>query len=258
MPRAFDAAVFDLDGVVTFTARVHSAAWKQLFDEFLRRRAQLRHEPFDAFTDADYRAYVDGRPRADGIRTFLAARGIRLPEGSPDDPSGTETIAGLARRKDELFRARLEEEGVEIDADALVFIRRLRSNGIRTGVASSSKNTSLILESTGITDLFDACVDGWTLEKRGLRGKPAPDLFLTCLEFLDVRDPRRALLVEDAAVGVEAGRAAGFGLVLGVDRSGNAATLREHGADLVISGFREISFDQIDAQFRKRQRERFA
>jgi len=258
MLRAFDAAVFDLDGVVTFTARVHAAAWKQLFDEFLRRRAQLRHEPFDSFTEEDYRAYVDGRPRADGIRTFLAARGIRLPDGSPDDASGAETVAGLARRKDELFRALLEEGGVEVDADALVFIRSLRANGIRTGVASSSKNASLILESTCITDLFDACVDGWTLEKRGLRGKPAPDLFLACLESLEVRDPTRALLVEDAVVGVQAGRAAGFGLVLGIDRSGNAAALREHGADVVVSTFREISIDQIDAEFRKRQRERSA
>jgi len=255
----FDAAVFDLDGVVTITASVHSAAWKELFDGFLRAREQRTGEPFQPFTEADYRTYVDGRPRRDGIRSFLAARGISLSEGSPTDAPGVATIAGLARRKNDLFQERLQRGGVEVDPDAIAFIRNLRAYGVRVGAASSSKNAQIVLESADISELFDTRVDGVTSEQLRLRGKPAPDLFLTCLHQLGVQDPLRALVAEDATVGVEAGRAGGFGLVLGVDRGGRASDLRAHGADWVIGSFREISFERVDGWFRQRaQQERCA
>jgi len=253
MRQAPQAAIFDLDGVVTFTARLHAEAWKQLFDEFLRSRAEAAGEPFQPFTDADYLAYVDGRPRLDGVRTFLASRGITLPEGTPSDPPNAETVAGLGRRKDRIFRDLLEERGVDVDDDAVRLIRELRDHGVRVGVASSSKNTALILAKAGLAELFEARVDGVVSEELGLRGKPAPDIFLACLERLGVRDPGRAVVVEDAVSGVEAGRAGGFGLVLGVDRGDQATALREHGADWVVCSLRELSVDRIEAWFAHRR-----
>ena len=252
MRPAPDAAIFDLDGVVTFTARLHSEAWKQLFDEFLRSRAEATGEPFRPFTDADYNAYVDGRPRLDGIRTFLASRGITLPEGTSSDPPDAETVAGLGHRKNRIFRALLVERGVDVDGGAVRLIRELRERGVRVGVASSSKNTPLILETAGLESLFEARVDGITSEELGLRGKPAPDIFLACLERLGARDPGRAVVVEDAVSGVEAGRAGGFGLVLGVDRADQAIALREHGADWVVRDLRKLSADRIEAWFAHR------
>ena len=247
-----EAAIFDLDGVVTFTARIHAEAWKRLFDEFLRSRAEAAGEPFRPFTDTDYRAHVDGRPRSDGVRTFLASRGITLPEGAPSDPPDAETVVGLGRRKDLIFRDLLAERGVEVDTDAVRLIRELRERGVRVGVASSSKNTALILEKAGLADLFDARVDGIVSEELGLRGKPAPDIFLVCLQRLGVCDAQRAVVVEDAIAGVEAGRAGGFGLVLGVDRGGHGIALREHGADWVVRDLRELSADRIEAWFAHR------
>ncbi len=227
MRPAPDAAIFDLDGVVTFTARLHSEAWKQLFDEFLRSRAEATGEPFRPFTDADYNAYVDGRPRLDGIRTFLASRGITLPEGTSSDPPDAETVAGLGHPKNRIFRALLVERGVDVDGGAVRLIRELRERGVRVGVASSSKNTPLILETAGLESLFEARVDGITSEELGLRGKPAPDIFLACLERLGARDPGRAVVVEDAVSGVEAGRAGGFGLDGRRDRA-DQAIARQH------------------------------
>jgi len=258
MTPAFDAAVFDLDGVVTFTARIHAAAWKQVFDEFLGARARATGSAFQPFTDDEYRAYVDGRPRRDGIRTFLAARKIGLPEGTMELAPNVWTIEGIARRKDEAFRRRLRQNGVPVDRDAVEFIRSLRAHDIAIGAASSSRNARLVLHVGGIADLFDACTDGITIDRLGLPGKPAPDLFLACLEQLGIRDPGRAFVAEDAQAGVEAGRRARFGLVLGVDRGGNAKALYEHGADLVIESFRGLSFERIDAWFRKRHREHCA
>lgn len=249
MRPAPDAAVFDLDGVVTFTVRLHREAWTQLFDEFLRSRAEATGEPFRPFTAADYRAFVDGRPRLDGIRTFLASRGIALPEGMPGDPPDAHTVAGLGHRKNRIFRDLLEERGVEVDDDAVRFIRELRDRGVRVGVASSSKNTALILERAGLADLFEARVDGLVSEELRLPGKPAPDIFLVCLERLGARDPARAIVAEDALSGVEAGRAGGFGLVLGVDRGGQAIALRERGADWVVRSFRELSPDDVERYF---------
>ena len=248
----FDAAIFDLDGVITFTARVHEAAWKELFDTYLRSREERYGEPFRPFTDDDYRAHVDGRPRYEGVRTFLASRGIALPHGDPSDPPDAETISGLGNRKDERFRELLRERGVEVDSDAVRFIGELRAQQTRVGVASSSRNTELVLDRAGLTNLFDASVDGVLSARLGLRGKPAPDSFLECLRRLGVSDPRRAMVVEDAEVGVEAGRAGGFGLVLGVDRGGHAAALSEHGADWIVRDFHDVTLDQVREHFASR------
>lgn len=247
-----DAVVFDLDGVITFTARLHFAAWKALFDDWLRARSEAGGEPFRPFTEADYSRYVDGRPRLDGVRTFLASRGIGVPEGDPSDPPGRGTVHALGRRKNEIFRERLRREGVDVDPEAVRLARGLREAGVRVGVASSSKNTDSILEAVGLADLFVARVDGVLSERLGLRGKPAPDIFLACLERLGGTDPDRAVVVEDAVAGVEAGRAGGFGLVLGVDRDDHAIPLREHGADWVVRGFRGIDVDRLRAWFANR------
>jgi len=250
-----DAAVFDLDGVLTFTARVHAAAWKELFDAYLHMRAARDGAPFRPFdADGDYRAYVDGRLRADGVVTFLASRGITLPLGNPTDPPERETIWGLGNRKNALFRERIQRDAVDVDADAVAFVRELRAGGVRVGVASSSENTAVILDRAGIADLFEARVDGVLSERLGLAGKPWPDIFLKCLELLGVADASRALVAEDAIAGVEAGRAGGFGLVLGVDRGGNGDALREHGADWVIRTFRDISLSRVTRYFESRQR----
>ena len=251
--RAPEAAVFDLDGVITLTARVHAAAWKELFDGYLRERARRRGEPFRPFdAEGDYRAHVDGRPRYDGVRAFLASRGIALPEGAPDDPPEAETVAGLGNRKNAIFLAALRRMGAEVDGEAVRFVRALRERGVRVGVASSSRNCREILERAGLADLFQARVDGVESARLGLRGKPRPDIFLRCLELLGGRDPARAMVVEDAVSGVEAGRAGGFGLVLGIDRGGSGAALRGHGADHVVRGFGEVSPEWVEAWFARR------
>jgi trehalose 6-phosphate phosphatase len=200
------------------------------------------------------RAYVDGRPRFDGVATFLAARGITLPMGEPDDAPGRETISGLGNRKNVLFHDWIERMGVDVDRDAVAFVRDLRDGGVRVGVATSSRNAELVLDLAGISDLFEARVDGVVSARLGLAGKPRPDIFLTCLKLLGVSDASRALMAEDALVGVEAGRAGNFGLVLGVDRGGNGDALREHGADWVIRDFREISVGKVIAYFEGRRR----
>jgi len=244
-----DAMVFDLDGVITFTARVHAAAWKELFDSFLKRRAQRLGEPFVPFDAAsDYLQYVDGKPRYDGVASFLASRGIHIPFGSADDPPEAETITALGNRKDELFKKKVDEIGVDYDHEAIRFVHDLRERDIRVGIASSSKNAIPILKKCGILNLFEFIVDGNLSEERHLHGKPAPDIFLACLSKL-VRspDPARAGIAEDAIAGVEAGRNGGFGLVLGVDRTG--APLGRHGANWVITDFRNISADQVIAFF---------
>ncbi len=250
-----DAAVLDLDGVITFTARVHAAAWKQLFDDYLRSREQRFGEPFRAFdADSDYRAYVDGKPRYDGVQSFLESRHIALPWGTPSDNPNLETVCGLGNRKNELFNAKIREMGVDVDQEAVRFVRELRERGVRVGLASSSKNAIPILQSVGLDDLFEQIVDGLVSERLGLRGKPEPDIFLTCLQKLGRIPPSRAMVVEDAISGVEAGRLGGFGLVLGVDRHGEAESLRDHGADWVIQDFREISPEKVFEYFRSRAR----
>ena len=186
---------------------------------------------------------MDGKPRYDGVRSFLASRGIHLPEGTPSDSPDQETICGLGNRKNGLFVAKVQEMGVEVDDAAVRFIRELRARGVRVALASSSKNAVPILERVRLRDLFEAIVDGLVSERLQLRGKPQPDIFLKCLEQLGPFPPRRAMVAEDAIAGVEAGRRGGFGLVLGVDRQSESTALREHGADWTIRDFREISAD---------------
>jgi HAD superfamily hydrolase (TIGR01509 family) len=240
-----DAMVFDLDGVITFTARVHAAAWKQLFDSYLKRRAERSGEPFIPFdANSDYLEYVDGKPRYDGVTSFLASRGIHLPFSLPNDPSNAETITALGNYKDELFKKKVDEVGVDYDHDAVKFVEDLRANGIRVGIASSSKNAVPILKKCAIFELFEAVVDGNVSEKLRLRGKPAPDTFLACLsQLVPSPKPQRAGIAEDAIVGVEAGRNGGFGLVLGVNRT--ASPLEQHGANWVIQDFRNIDAGKV-------------
>lgn len=250
-----DAVVFDLDGVITFTARVHAEAWKEMFDDFLRDHAAADGERFRPFEQYDYHAYVDGKPRYDGVLSFLQSRNIQIPYGDPSDPPSALTVCGLGNRKNETFNRKVRENGVDVDQDAVGFVRQLRSRGIRTGIASSSKNAVPILERAGIKDLFDAVVDGVVSARLRLRGKPQPDIFLQCLAWLTTPSPQpqRAAIVEDAIVGVQAGRLGGFGLVLGVDRS-NTGELKRHGADRVIRTFGDITADQVLAFFTERAR----
>jgi beta-phosphoglucomutase family hydrolase len=225
------AAVFDLDGVITRTERVHAAAWKQAFDAFLLDRATQTGEAFVPFDPvADYLAHVDGKPRRDGVVDFLHSRGI----DTSDD-----AIDAIAREKNELFRALVDQMGVDVFPSSLVFVRALRRAGVPTAVASSSRNCARILEAAGIGALFGIRVDGNDLALLGLPGKPAPDLFLEAARRLQVR-PARAAVFEDAAAGVEAGRRAGYGLVVGLARSGNEAALRDAGADIVVDDLADL------------------
>jgi beta-phosphoglucomutase family hydrolase len=239
LPDKIVACLFDMDGVVTKTAAVHDAAWKQTFDDFLRSRASSPEDfvPFDP--GADYDEYVDGKPRLEGTRSFLASRSISLPEGSPSDPPGTETIWGLSNRKNDLVLKILERDGVEVYDGSFRYITAVRSAGMRTAIVSSSANTAQVLDAGGITGLFDARVDGRVASDRGLRGKPAPDTFLEAARQLGVA-PERAAVFEDALAGVAAGHAGGFGYVVGVDRAGQADALREHGADTVVSDLGDL------------------
>jgi beta-phosphoglucomutase family hydrolase len=240
LPQGIAACLFDLDGVLTDTARVHAEAWKTMFDEFLERRAPHEGEdlrPFDAVEDYD--SYVDGRPRYDGVRSFLQARGIELPQGSPDDPPDRETIDGLGNRKNELVLRLIHERGVQPYPGSVRYVRAVRDAGLRTAVVSSSANTRDVLRAAGIEDLFEARVDGVTIEREHLHGKPAPDSFLAGARALGVQ-PAQATVFEDALAGVQAGRAGAFGHVVGVDRAGQADALREHGADVVVSDLAEL------------------
>jgi alpha,alpha-trehalase len=235
-----DAVLFDLDGVLTATATIHAACWKRTFDEFLSRRAEGTGEtvrPFDK--DSDYKLYVDGKPRYDGVSSFLESRGIELPYGDPSDPADRETVCGLGNRKTDMVARVLEEEGVEAFEGSVALVRRLRDEGIKTAVVSSSNNCEAVLRAAGIAGLFDAVVDGGVAVRLGLPGKPAPDTFLEAARRLGV-EPDRAVVVEDALAGVQAGRDGGFGLVIGVNREGDAAALRDGGADLVVSDLGEI------------------
>ncbi len=240
LPNGVTACLFDMDGVVTQTAVVHAAAWQEMFDEFLRDRAKRTGTEFVPFDPhADYDAFVDGKPRLDGTRAFLASRGIDLPEGTPDDPPGTATVYGLSNRKNALVLAKLAAGGVQVYEGSIRYIRAVRDKGIATAIVSSSANTKQVLDSAGIADLFDVRIDGQIAAERGLRGKPAPDTFLAGAEGLHV-PPGRAVVFEDALAGVEAGRAGGFALVVGVDRVGQAQQLKVHGADLVVQDLADL------------------
>jgi beta-phosphoglucomutase family hydrolase len=235
----FDAVLFDLDGVLTDTAAVHARAWATMFDAFLRDWAERHGQPFTAFTSDDYKTYVDGKPRYDGVRSFLQSRAIDLPEGTTDDDPSLETVRGLGNRKNDLVNRLLDDEGVVRYEGSLALVTQLRDQGILLAVVSSSKNCAKVLAAAGISDLFDARVDGVVAAERGLPGKPAPDTFLAAAADLGVK-PERAVVVEDAISGVQAGRAGGFGLVIGVDREGHPEALRRNGADVVVSDLGEL------------------
>ena len=240
LPDGVKACLFDMDGVVTQTAVVHAAAWKEMFDEFLRARAEsakTEFVPFDAYHEYD--AYVDGKPREEGTRSFLESRGIELPEGKPDDPPGTPTIYGLSNRKNDLVLAKLARGGVQVYDGTVTYVRSVREKGISTAIVSSSANTKQILDSAGLADLFDVRVDGLIAKERGLRGKPAPDTFLAAATELHFKASQAAVF-EDALAGVEAGHAGRFALVVGVDRVGQADELSKHGADIVVRDLAEL------------------
>lgn len=235
-----DGVVFDMDGVVTDTASVHAGAWKRLFDEYLAERARRRGEPFVAFDDdADYRRYVDGKPRYDGVRDFLASRAIVLPEGGASDAPDEETVSGLGKRKDAYFLARIREHGVRAYPSSVELVRRLKEAGFGVAVISASRNLDEVLEAAGIGDLFPVEVGGRDAEALRLAGKPDPAVFLEAARRLGVA-PSRTVVIEDALAGVEAGRSGRFGLVIGVDRTGQAAELRARGADVVVNDLAEL------------------
>jgi beta-phosphoglucomutase family hydrolase len=236
----FDAVLFDLDGVLTDTAKIHAACWKEMFDDFLRQRAAENKEPFRPFDIAsDYKLYVDGKARFDGVQSFLESRSIHVPYGEPDSPPNNETICGLGNRKNEMVKEAIESEGVEAYEGSVAFVRHLRMQEIKTAVVSASSNCESVLTSAGIADVFDVRVDGEVAARLKLAGKPAPDTFLKAAEELGVA-PNRAVVVEDAISGVQAGRDGGFGLVIGVDRKGDPESLWANGADIVVNDLAEM------------------
>ncbi|MEV7128258.1 beta-phosphoglucomutase family hydrolase [Streptomyces sp. NPDC093260] len=237
LPPEILACLFDLDGVVTKTAAVHAAAWKETFDAFLREREGAGYRPFDSV--ADYDEYVDGRPRADGVRTFLASRGIELPEGSPDDPPDAPTVNGLGNRKNQLVLEKIRTEGVEAYDGTLRYIEAVRAAGLKTAIVSSSANTLDVLRSIDAGHLFDVRIDGVVARERGLPGKPHPDTFLAAAHDLGV-EAKQAAVFEDALAGMDAGRSGHFGYVVGVDRVGQTDALYAHGADVVVKDLAEL------------------
>jgi beta-phosphoglucomutase family hydrolase len=248
---SFDAVIFDLDGVITKTASVHSAAWKQMFDEFLKAYAERTGEPFHEFThEEDYLPYVDGKPRYDGVASFLESRTIDLPRGDPSDTPGMETISGLGNRKNLLFNEMIDQGRVEVFPTTLEFINELLERGIKVGVATSSRNGKKLLEAVGIADLMGTLVDGVVSAELQLKGKPEPDIFMIACDDLGALYDR-AVIVEDAVSGVKAGQNGRFGLVLGVARENNEITLKQNGADIVVSDLSEISFSDVELWFRE-------
>jgi beta-phosphoglucomutase family hydrolase len=240
LPDGIRGCLFDLDGVITKTAKVHDAAWKEMFDSFLRERAQQAGGQFVPFDPVkDYDEYVDGKPRADGTRSFLESRDITLPEGSPDDPPEAETINGLGNRKNVILLKRIKEDGVEAYEGSVRYLHAVRDAGLRRAVVSSSANCRDVLVAAGIEDLFEARIDGVTAQQEHLAGKPAPDMFLAGAKALGL-EPRAATVFEDALAGVASGRAGHFGFVVGVDRVGQAAALKAHGADIVVEDLAEL------------------
>ena len=236
----YDAVLLDLDGVITDTASIHAACWKQMFDEYLQKRATQRGEAFRPFDIAtDYLLYVDGKPRYDGVRDFLASRSIRLPEGRTDDPPQAETVDGLGNRKNDLVNEIIEEKGVEPYYGSVELIQQLRDRGFKIAVVTSSQNCTAVLRAAKLDHCFDAQIDGNVIHAQHLAGKPAPDSFLMAAKLLRV-EPARAVVIEDALSGVEAGSNGKFGLVIGVARKGNADELRRHGAHVVVNDLGEL------------------
>ena len=240
LPDGIRGCLFDLDGVLTQTAKVHAAAWKEMFDDYLRKRAKQTGEPFVPFDPVgDYDEYVDGKPRADGTRSFLESRGIELPEGQDDDPPSEQTVHGLGNRKNEIVLRKIREDGVEAYPGSVRYVQAVKAAGLPRAVVSSSANARDVLIAAGIADLFDARIDGVVAGREHLRGKPAPDTFLAGARALGLK-PTTATVFEDALAGVAAGRAGGFGFVVGVDRVGQAEALKQHGADVVVTDLAEL------------------
>ena len=236
----YDAVLFDLDGVITDTANLHAACWKKMFDEYLQERATRTGEAFRPFDLAtDYRQYVDGRPRFDGVRHFLASRGIQVPEGSPDDPPQLETVCGLGNRKNDMVNRVIEDVGVKPYEGSVRLIHQLRDCRFKIAVVTSSQNCTTVLKAAKLDGIFDAQVDGNTIRAQHLAGKPAPDTFLLGAKMLGV-EPRRTVVIEDAISGVEAGFNGKFGLVIGVARKRNTEELKQHGADVVVNDLGEL------------------
>jgi len=240
LPGGIRGCLFDLDGVLTKTAVVHAAAWKEMFDDYLRDRAARTGEPFVPFDPvSDYDEYVDGKPRAEGTRSFLAARDIDLPDGSDDDPPGAHTVHGLGNRKNEIVLRRIREDGVAAYEGSVRYVHAVRDAGLRRAVVSSSANCRDVLVAAGIADLFEVRIDALVAKRDRLRGKPAPDTFLAGARALGL-EPAAAAVFEDALAGVAAGRAGKFGYVVGVDRAGQAEALRQHGADVVVDDLADL------------------
>jgi beta-phosphoglucomutase family hydrolase len=243
LPNAVRACLFDLDGVLTQTAKVHAAAWKKMFDGFLRERAAHSSEDFVAFDPVgDYDEYVDGKPRYEGVHSFLDSRGIELAQGDPSDAIDAQTIDGLGNRKNETMLAMIKDQGVQAYDGSVRYVSAARDGGLARAVVSSSTNCRDVLLAAGIEDLFEQRIDGVVAEREHLRGKPAPDTFLAGARALGV-GPGQAAVFEDALAGVQAGRAGGFACVVGVDRVGQADALREHGADIVVCDLAELLDD---------------
>jgi len=240
LPDSVTACLFDLDGVLTQTAKVHAAAWKQMFDDYLRRRAEQGGEKFVPFDEvSDYDEYVDGKPRYDGVRSFLESRHIDLPQGTPDDPPDAETIDGLGNRKNEIVLKMIHDDGVEPYEGSVRYVKAARDAGVRRAVVSSSTNCRDVLTAAGMLDLFEEIIDGHTTEREHLNGKPAPDTYLAGARAVGV-GPDQAAVYEDALAGVESGRAGNFAFVVGVDRAGQADALKAHGADVVVKDLSEL------------------
>jgi beta-phosphoglucomutase family hydrolase len=240
LPDGVTVCLFDMDGVITQTAKVHDAAWKEMFDEFLRSWSAEHGTPFVPFDPVnDYDEYVDGKPRLEGTKSFLESRGIELPAGSESDPPGTQTIWGLSNKKNDLIQEVLQRDGVQVYEGSVRYVNAVREAGMRTAIVSSSANTEAVLKVAGVDGLFDVRVDHQVAEARNLRGKPAPDTFLEAARMLGVT-AANACVYEDALAGVAAGRAGHFGFVIGVDRVGQADQLHAHGADVVVKDLAEL------------------
>jgi beta-phosphoglucomutase family hydrolase len=240
LPDGITACLFDMDGVITQTAKVHDAAWKEMFDEFLRDWSKEHNEKFVPFDPArDYDEYVDGKPRLEGIESFLESRGIKLPEGQESDKPGTQTVYGLGNRKNDLFMQVLKRDGVQPYDGSVRYVKAAREAGLRTAIVSSSANTVAVLQAAGVADLFEVRVDHQVAEEHNLRGKPAPDTFLEAAKMLNTA-AANAVVYEDALAGVAAGKAGHFGFVVGVDRVGQAEQLHAHGADVVVKDLADL------------------
>ncbi|MCA9400456.1 MAG: beta-phosphoglucomutase family hydrolase [Candidatus Omnitrophica bacterium] len=247
--QPIEAVVFDLDGVITKTALVHAAAWKKMFDDYLRQREVQHGEPFKAFThEHDYLPYVDGKPRYKGVQSFLESRNIDIPFGDPSDRPDQETVCGLGNKKNDTFVKVLEEDGVEVYPSTVALIKELIDCGIHVGVASSSKNCQLVLQKAGLEKYFETRVDGVVSAELGLQGKPEGDIFVRAAENMGCQ-PAKSIVVEDAVSGVQAGKNGGFGLVIGIAREGNSDELKANGADVVIEDFDGINVRQVKTWF---------